>query len=106
MVSTELMSLALMLLRASSLRKGARCGLHLRKQQHLAWESLFLRLAVQWAFDEVLPSAALRHQVGLRLLDPEIRRVQECKFARRILENALTRLQDSTNSVSASQHGT
>ena len=100
------MSLALMFLHASSLRKGARCGFHLRKQQHLAWESLFLRLAVQWAFDEVLPSVALRHQVALRLLDPESRRGQDGKFALRTLENALTRLQDSVNSVIASQHGT
>ena len=42
----------------------------------------------------------------LRLLDPEIWRGHDGKFARRILENALTRLQDSANSVSASQHGT
>ena len=73
-------------------------------QDFLAWESLFLRLAAQWAFDEVLPSAALRHQVVLRLLDPEIRRGHDGKFARRILENALTRLKDAANSVSASQH--
>ena len=61
------------------------------EQDFLAWESLFLRLAAQWAFDEVLPSAALRHQVVLRLLDPEIRRGHDGKFARRILENALRR---------------
>ena len=60
-------------------------------QDFLAWESLFLRLAAQWAFDEVLPSAALRHQVVLRLLDPEIRRGHDGMFARRILENALRR---------------
>ena len=51
------------------------------------WRSL-----ISWcAFDEVLTSAAIRHQVILHLLDPEIRRGQDGKFARRILAIHLSR---------------
>ena len=57
----------------------------------LAWGSLILRLGAQKAFDEVLTSAALRHQVVLHLLDPEIRRGHDGKFARRILAIHLSR---------------
>ena len=61
---------------------------------HLVWESLFLRLGAQKAFDEVLTSAALLHQVVLHLIDPDFWRGHDGKLARRILgiENLLSGL--------------
>ena len=65
-------------------------------------ESLSLRLGAQKAFDEVLTSAALRHQVVLHLLDPEIRRGHDGKFARRIL--GIEKLLSGLLSTRASRH--
>ena len=61
--------------------------------QNKVRESLYLRLAA-----EVLPSAALCHQIVLRLLVQKFRCGHDDKFARRILGTHLLLVCDHSNS--------
>ena len=70
-------------------RAEAQAVLHQNKVR----ESLYLRLAA-----EVLPSAALCHQIVLRLLVQKLRCGHDDKFARRILGTHLLLVCDHSNS--------